>query len=237
MKGFYISVHNELLEKKHFKAMREAVWLYMWLLDKMTSITEEGVGIVLGGKPVTFEDVESHFGFTRRTYVDWVERLRVGGYISTERHVNGLSFTLFKAKKYFGNKDVMSKNRTSDVQKAAQQMSKKRTSTIYNTVDNTVDIPVDTPPTPFVFKEYLEEMKKDKQPSVRFIAHFFKVKKLTFNSKEQTQIAIKRHIRAANDVVKFGAEAVNKAIAECERMKSEDGIEWTIETVLKVLTK
>ena len=47
-RGFYIEVTNNLLEHKHHKAMEESVWLFMWFLDKITSISEEGIGKVLG---------------------------------------------------------------------------------------------------------------------------------------------------------------------------------------------
>ena len=52
MKGYFIEITNNLLDPKHQKAMKESVWLFMWLIDKMTSITEEGIGRVLGGKPI-----------------------------------------------------------------------------------------------------------------------------------------------------------------------------------------
>lgn len=99
MKGFGIYVQNDLLETKHIQNMGEAVWLYMWLLDKMTSVNENGIGKVLGGKPITHLDLFTDLGIHRNTYVLWVSRLRETGYISTIRTPRGLVITVNKAKK------------------------------------------------------------------------------------------------------------------------------------------
>ena len=160
MKGFGIYVKNNLLEPKHIEAMGESVWLYMWLLDKMTSVNENGLGKVLGGKPVTYEQVQSELGLTIRTYRRWVDRLRDAGYILTLRTPYGLSITVLKAEKIFTSKRS-AKNGTSkklrevsdvpkmaqpdvpnlsaDVPKMAQGGAKNGTSNKDNTVDNTID--------------------------------------------------------------------------------------------------
>lgn len=99
MKGFGIYVKNDLLEPKHVKQMGEAVWLYMWLLDKMTTVNENGEGRVLGNKPIKFADVEHDLGVSRFAYVRWVDKLRNAGYINTLRTPSGLVITVTKAKK------------------------------------------------------------------------------------------------------------------------------------------
>ena len=161
MKGFGIYVKNNLLEPKHVEAMGESVWLYMWLLDKMTSVNENGLGKVLGGKPVTFEQIELELGISTRTYRRWVDKLRAAGYILTLRTPYGLSITVLKAEKIYGNKrsakSGTSKKSTpvrevpkvaqpdvpktpSDASKVAHQNDKNGTSNKDNTVDNTKTI-------------------------------------------------------------------------------------------------
>jgi len=117
MKGYWIEIVNNLLEPKHRKAMKESVWLFMWLLDKITSITEEGIGKVLGGKPITYEEVNKDLEVPERTYRDWVARLKKHQYITVKRAPNGLIFYVNKAKKRFGQ-------RASDVQKSAYREGK-----------------------------------------------------------------------------------------------------------------
>lgn len=102
MKGYYIEIKNDLLEPKHRRNMREAVWLFMWLLDKMTSIDENGVGKVLGGRPIKSEEVEKDLDISSRTFTRWVADLERSGYILTIRTPYGLSFRVNKAKKIWG---------------------------------------------------------------------------------------------------------------------------------------
>jgi DNA-binding transcriptional regulator YhcF (GntR family) len=81
--------------------MGEAVWLYLWLLDKMTSVNENGVGKVLGNTPVTHELLAADLGIHRNTYGKYVKRLRDAGYINTLRTPYGLIITVNKAEKIF----------------------------------------------------------------------------------------------------------------------------------------
>ena len=164
MKGFGIYVKNNLLEPKHYQNMGEALWLYLWLLDKMTSVNEHGMGKVLSGKPVTFEDVAEDLSVSRQVYIRWIKKLRDAGYIHTLRTPKGLVFTVNKAEKIFGKRSINSdtsqsvktgkkgsiKNDTikkGDVSKTKQPMYQNRnirgikndTSNIDNTINNTVD--------------------------------------------------------------------------------------------------
>lgn len=101
MKGYTIDVRNNLLERKHFEAMGEAVWLYMWFLDKMTSVNENGVGKVLGSSAITHDLIFEDLGIPHRTYLRYVDKLRDAGYINTVRLQHGLLVTITKAKKNF----------------------------------------------------------------------------------------------------------------------------------------
>lgn len=130
MKGFYISVKNDLLEPKHIENMGAAVWLYMWLLDKMTSVNENGVGKVMNGKPVIHAIVEADLGIDERRYQRWIKQLRDHGYIQTIRTPYGLSIMVLKAQKIFGkssDKNVVSKELSdSDTTKVSEQIRQKR---------------------------------------------------------------------------------------------------------------
>lgn len=107
---FYITVKNGLLDPKHIKAMGGdrnigTIWLFLWFLDKMTIIDhEKGEGKVLGGKPIKFEEVQTDLLISRATYKRWIEMLRNGGYIDTNRTPYGLQVTVYKAFKVFGQK-------------------------------------------------------------------------------------------------------------------------------------
>lgn len=140
MKGFYIDVTNNLLDPKHKKAIGSAVWEFMWCLDKITSVNENGVGKVLGGKPVKWEDLVKEFGGAVSTVSSNMQKLKKGGYITLRRTPFGNVITVNKAKKRFGG---TTKNKKSDsdyektedgLRKSGSQTTKKRV----NKEDNTI---------------------------------------------------------------------------------------------------
>lgn len=150
MDGFGIFVKNTLLDKKHHEQMGKAVWLYMWLLDKMTSISEEGVGKVLGGKPIKQSDFTNDLQLSRATYFRYVQQLEQSGYINTLRTPYGLVIEVNKASKIFGNKAKReySKTSTPEYSKVSNHRRKSeysvlkseysnKTIQLDNTVDNT----------------------------------------------------------------------------------------------------
>lgn len=162
MKGFGIYVKNDLLEPKHYQNMGEAIWLYLWLLDKMTSVNENGVGKVLGNQPVTHELIAADLGIHRNTYGKYVKRLREAGYIQTLRTPYGMIITVTKATKIFkkrstqpsASKELKQKhtnvgNSKSDAHDTVPKMHTKRGSDAHervheiktiqdNTSDNTI---------------------------------------------------------------------------------------------------
>jgi len=114
--------------------MDVAIWLYLWFIDKMTSIDEAGVGKVLGGKPIRHSDVESELGVSERTYNRWLSILRAHGYINTKRTPYGLQITVNKAHKAFGKR--YAKNGMSDTPEVADHSDKNGGSNKTVHIDN-----------------------------------------------------------------------------------------------------
>lgn len=106
MKGFGIYVKNDLLDPKHVLAMGKSVWLYLWLIDHMTSIGEDGVGKVLGGRPVKYEEIVAELGITSGVYTEWIQKLEDYPYVKTTRTPYGIVFKVFKAEKRFGKQSI-----------------------------------------------------------------------------------------------------------------------------------
>jgi hypothetical protein len=90
-----------LFEAKHYARMGPAVWLYGWLVLRETR-ESGGLGYVLGGKPVSYREIEEETGFSRRTLEGWMRILRRGGYVETSPAPSGVSVRITKAKKFAG---------------------------------------------------------------------------------------------------------------------------------------
>lgn len=89
-------------------------------------------------------------------------------------------------------------------------------------------------PSAFNFREYLEKMHSHHQRHIQVVAFFFAEKGLAFKTLEQTRAAIKRHVRAARALAVFDDDEVFRAADEAKR---EYPKLWTLETLLKILTK
>ena len=151
MKGFGIYVKNDLLDPKHFKTFGTSpLWLYLWLLDKMTSISENGVGKVLGGKPIKYDDITKELGISKTTARRWLYMLRDNNYINTTQAPYGLVISVNKASKIFGKRVTKKEHpvaregdqkRTPSVPKMDTLVTKNghsnKTIQLDNTVDNT----------------------------------------------------------------------------------------------------
>lgn len=98
---FFITVSNGLLETKHRKKIGSAVWEFMWLIDKVTKIDDEGFGWVLGGKPINLKDIK---GIHPVNVSKNLKKLEDAGYIFITHTPYGLSIRVAKAKKSFSKK-------------------------------------------------------------------------------------------------------------------------------------
>ncbi len=90
------------------------------------------------------------------------------------------------------------------------------------------------PTAPFVFKDYLKEMENHKARHINIIGMYLEEKGLSFDSREKTAIAIKRHLRSAQQLVPFTDKEIFKAVDTAKAQYKEL---WTIETLVKILTR
>jgi predicted transcriptional regulator len=135
VKSYNIPITNTILEDKHFQAMGSALWLFIWCIDKMTKIDSEGNGKVLGGKPITYEEIKQVFNISRATYKRWMKALKDAGYISTIRTPNGVQIIVHKAKKGYIKSDGSKMN--TDGSKMSHRWVKNEPSNIRLDIDYT----------------------------------------------------------------------------------------------------
>ena len=91
--------------------MGAAVWEFMWLIDKITKIDEEGYGLVLGGKPIQLREISKGtniggdkvdgLGSHEVTISKNLQKLEKEGYILITHTPYGIIPKVAKAKKRF----------------------------------------------------------------------------------------------------------------------------------------
>jgi hypothetical protein len=97
-----IPVSNGIIE--HREKIGSAVWLFLLLIDWTTSEDENGIGKVLGGKPIKLKDLTEALHLKERQVSSQLQRLRSGGYIRLRRTPYGYSIEVLKSKKFI-NRD------------------------------------------------------------------------------------------------------------------------------------
>lgn len=101
---FYIQVSNGLLKNGHRKRIGEAVWEFMWCIDKITQIDEQGCGWVLGGKPIQLKELIDDMQVHATTVSRNLNKLQKEGYLGLIRTPRGIKIKVNKAKKVFKKK-------------------------------------------------------------------------------------------------------------------------------------
>jgi len=99
-KNFNTGLRGVLFESRHYERMGQAIWLYGWLVLRQTRQTGTR-GLVLGGRPVSYHEIEEETGFHSRTLERWMRVLRREGYIETHATPAGVVVQITKAKKFF----------------------------------------------------------------------------------------------------------------------------------------
>lgn len=79
----------------------------------------------------------------------------------------------------------------------------------------------------------IQKLEENPRRDLNIIALYFSERKPDIRSKEQYQVAVKRHLRAAKQLSPFSDDQILRAVREV-RQKIPG---WTIETLVKTLTK
>lgn len=93
-------IRGGLWDDAHLERMGSAVWLFGWLVHRQTR-ERFGVGLVLGGSPLTYERIREDTGMPVRTLKRWMSRLARAGYIRiTHAAHKRMVVEIVKAKKF-----------------------------------------------------------------------------------------------------------------------------------------
>lgn len=86
---------------------------------------------------------------------------------------------------------------------------------------------------PFSLQEAIRKMEESPQRHMNIIALYFREKRPDLRTREQGHVAVTRHLRAAKSLSNFNNNQILDAIPKAKRLTEE----WTLETIIKVLTK
>ncbi len=234
---YYITISNGLLEGDHQKKMGSAVWQFMWCLDKLTSVDEEGIGKVLGGKPIRLSEIPGSERNTSRN----LNKLDKLGYLKLIHTPYGISIRVMKAKKKFGKRvdksGVPNRSAKYGVPNTKYGVPNKTLQ-----LDTTVDL--EPKVSIWNFEEKLQDMEKNPDSYMDIIATFIREKGIKCDNAKQLSNVISRYCRIAKKIEgaytqKQFFTAVDKVKKINERLKQKglEEVDYTLETIYKSLTK
>ena len=103
-----------------------------------------------------------------------------------------------------------------------------------NDKKNTYIAATDAPRPLYTFENAIKALEDSPRRDLNIIALYLEKRRPDIRTREQMHAAIKRHIRAAKSLVPFQDDQIIRACREAER---EYPKMWTIETLVKILTK
>ena len=120
------------------------------------------------------------------------------------------------------------------VDRSGSQIDSNKNTTTTNTLER---IQNSTPLSSkeFDFPSYLTVMIENKKKHISLIGKYFKKRGLVFETKGQIGVAIRRHLRAATQLAEFSDSKIKEAVKTVE--EKYPNVDWTLETLVKILTK
>ena len=99
-KNLNCGIRGGLWDEAHLERMGPAVWLFGWLVHRQTR-EHNGVGLVLGGSPLTYKIISQDTGMAERTLKRWMARLGRSGYVRVKHTTyKRMIIQITKAKKF-----------------------------------------------------------------------------------------------------------------------------------------
>jgi hypothetical protein len=94
-----------------------------------------------------------------------------------------------------------------------------------------------SPPQEFSLSDTLKVWEEGKDVAFQILAFFIERKKLDIKTKAALNAVVSRHVKAARSLVGFEPKKIVAAMDRLQRDEDQGKYKWTLETVLKDLTK
>jgi len=107
--SYPIKVWSGLLSNGHTQKIENALWEFIWLVNKVTK-EEDGIGYVLRGIPVRIDDIRNDLKRSYQSVYRHLQQLKKYGYINIKKAPYGIIVTINNSKKFIKNDTRLIKN-------------------------------------------------------------------------------------------------------------------------------
>jgi len=131
----YFPFYSSLISPNIIKNLGKSIFLLLWCFDKVTYI-ENGVGFVLGGRPMTYSYIGKNLGVHQNTIKNWGDKLFESGFIFKKKVYGSrlMWFTMGYDKKI--NKQKTSERYSKRITEVLQQQKYRDNNKILNPLWN-----------------------------------------------------------------------------------------------------
>lgn len=237
MQNGWVKIHRKIYDSELWLT-KPLTWKIIWIyiLGNVNHETKAG-----------FERGEGFFNFTiERDLIDktitidmvksFLRYARESGMLATKKTTRGIRIKVLKYNVY---QDEGNRQTTSQTTREPPQ-NHHRTTTINKNVrreegkkDTSEDKSSHGVSPPFIFGEYIKKLEDSERRDMNIIALYLDEKKPKILSADQMRVAVKRHLRPAKDLVPFTNDQILSAIPQARKATPS----WTLETLVKILTK
>lgn len=157
-----VGIQDGLIDPIHEERMGQAVWLFMWCIRCETPQN----GFVLGGMPLTYEEIAKRSKFKPRKVRLWLSRLRSYGYVEVEYlNYKMMKIIVNKSKKWHGKQSKLDFGNGSKATDTHRQKSVNRgTSTLTQKCQSNVRKSVNRAPEKWQSKQSSSFRKIESSP-------------------------------------------------------------------------
>lgn len=138
--SYPIKIWSGLLSDGHTQKIENALWEFIWLVNKVTK-EENGIGYVLGGKPIKVEDIKDDLGRSYQTVYRHLRQLEKNGYINIKKAPYGLIITINNSKK-FSNKRFIKNDKARLIKNEKRLIKNDKANKILNDIKYNIYIDV-----------------------------------------------------------------------------------------------
>ena len=228
MDNGWIKLHRKLLNNP---ISNKPNWAWLWVVLLLLANHEEGHEFIWNGKKQKLAKGQFITGRQKLKEISGIPETtieRILNYLETVHQIGQQKTSKYR---------LITILRWKDYQNLDSKADNKRTTDghiqeIQELKNNTVSIAT-TSVAPWNLKESLKKLEDSPRRDMNIIGWYFEEKKPDFRSREQMYAGLKRHLRAAKDLCAFTDAQLIHGLK-----KARDSTpEYTLETILKMLTK
>lgn len=231
MENGWIKLHRKIIGKGFYnKSQYFHLWVHLLLCanhDSKEFMWNGNIILVKEGQMITGrKELSQQTGIPQSTIEDILKFLETQHQIRQQKTTKYRLITIVNWVKH-QKSDSKSNSRATTEQQQADTNKNVRSIRMKEEYTAATDAAV------WNFQEELRKLEDSERRDLNIIALYLDIRKPDIQNKDQFGTAIRRHLRGAKELKPFSDDQIINATKKAKDMK----VDWTLETLIKILTK